>query len=76
LTILRDLLGDRYVFHEGNRLDSWNENELELKAKRKITLPMADTIPRSLLAALEHTFGPKTKHTTRANASIRGMKTS
>lgn len=59
LMILKDLLGHKYFFHEASRTSTWNEDELVLHAKVKISLPMADTIPRSHPAALEHTFGPK-----------------
>jgi ribonuclease HI len=59
LTILKDLLGEKYVFHEQSQFASWNENELEQPVKKRIVLPMADAVSRSLLAALEQTFGPK-----------------
>jgi hypothetical protein len=59
LKLLKETLGDRYVFYEDDHLSSWNQNDLELPTKRKIVLPMADTVARSLLTALEQTFGPK-----------------
>jgi hypothetical protein len=36
LSLLKDLLNHKYVFHEGNRLNSWNVNELEQSAKKTV----------------------------------------
>jgi hypothetical protein len=63
LSLLQELLADRYVFHDTNQQPSWNLNELEQTSKRKITLPMSETKPRSLLTALEQSFAPKTEGT-------------
>jgi hypothetical protein len=44
LMLLNSLLGDRYVFHEEAHTTTWNENELEASSKRKVVLPMSDTV--------------------------------
>jgi hypothetical protein len=59
LTILKDSLQHTYDFHEASISSTWNESELEQNSKKEITLPKADTVTRSLLAALETTFGLK-----------------